>query len=464
MREIMIKFLLMLAKGIKFLAWFISRLIFDTLYYGVVAAYCNFLILAMILITILVLPIVEYLSKLLFYEERNFIETVPFFEEGVGTPILLPLSYLLPIGLVAFVLLLYIKYRDYIINIEDFRTLRKFISCFIVLRNLYPGRSMQRSIKENIAETREELKKIREQAPAVIGVFIKFLIIFFVGSSLKTVSTAEFSPPPDASTEFHYHVRQSAAFARNASDSAGQAADSAKRSASSAAEAKQAARSAKGTPGLSRKSSDSDKAQESSFGFFVFFTEEAGMRDLKEDSKSFSVAPNPTYKQQLKKFITGLPSDCENGKCYPIMLEIRGFASSSEWDFDNNLEKYKENIEYCGSNFNQNNALDKKCFGKDGEFHKEDCSDLLNVCTANLRAMNVRSELNDALDGNDRKTPNIELKVKKWRTYSEMEKERDLFADHKDGQFDKNLGLVNRRVEIRLKKIPERLDLSTEEN
>jgi len=525
MRETMIKFLLMLARGIKFLAWFISRLVFDSLYCGAVAIYRNLLILMMILIIVLMLPMIKHFSEFLVHEEQCFIATIPIFKEIINVPFFAPV--LLFIGLIFFAYVFYMKYRSYTPNIKDFQTLREFISRDKLLKNLYPWKSMRRSIKKNNSETRKKLKKIHEQIPAVIEAFVKlFFIIFFVGS-LGTIAIAAAKLPSSLPKEFCttiYSARDtaasvkqsadsagqsadsagqaadsagqaadsagqsadsagqsadsagqaadsakrsasSAAEAKQAADSARQAADSAKRSASSAAEAKQAADSAKRTSDLLRKSSDSDKDQESSFGFFVFFTEEASMGDLKKDSESSSVDPNPTYKQQLKKFITGLPSDCENGKCYPIILEVRGFSSSSEWDFDNsNLDEYKENIEYCDSNLNQNNTFDKKCFGKDGEFHKEDCSDFLNVCTANLRAMNVRSELNDALVGNNEKNPNIELKIKKWETYSEMKKEGEFFADRKDGQFDKNLGLVNRRVEIRLEKIPERLDLSTEDN
>ena len=252
-------------------------------------------------------------------------------------------------------------------------------------------------------------------------------------------------------------AEQAAISVKDAAASAKDAATSAKGAAASAEDvaisAKDAAASAEASANAAEKAAALIRGEE--FTFLVFFEEEAGMGDLKQGSKSPSVDPT-LYKDKdlLKEFITGLSSACaKDEKCPSIPLEVRGFSSSSKWTFSD-FEKHKNDLMEVCSNFK---AIDEQCIQKKEELSRKECSNFLNVCTANFRARNIHHAFNRALNnGADSK---IVLDLEEWKTYSDMEASL-YFKDRKDGQYDKGLGLVNRRVEVRVKNLYRYLNLN----
>jgi len=259
-------------------------------------------------------------------------------------------------------------------------------------------------------------------------------------------------------------AEQAAISVKDAAASAKDAAASTEASANAAGKvvafAKDAAASAEASANAAEKAAAFIRGKE--FVFLVFFEKEAGIEDLKEDSASPSVMPT-LYKDEdkdlLKEFITGLSSAAraKDEKCSSISLEVRGFASSSEWELSDFKTHKNDLMEVC-SNFKD---INEQCIQKKEVLSREErkeCSDSLNVCTANFRASNIYRAFNYALEnGAD---SNIELKLEKWKTYSDME--ADLyFKDRKDGYYNEDLGLVNRRVEVRIKGLPQYLNLNT---
>ena len=133
-----------------------------------------------------------------------------------------------------------------------------------------------------------------------------------------------------------------------------------------------------------------------------------------------------------------------------VRLEIVGFSSSSgvlstlktaDDDIIKAIKERKLCYERTNDNGNENQRL----------------SNAFNLCIAELRAENVADMLKEIIASDKTiSSDHIEVAPYKWKTYSEMCRQRGFSDTKKEGEcYDPDLGLKNRRTDVWVTKIPE---------
>lgn len=184
------------------------------------------------------------------------------------------------------------------------------------------------------------------------------------------------------------------------------------------------------------------------------------------------------YKDMFVPFLREL-ARCGNAD-NKVVLQTVGFASSSEPE---NLTQKKRKALRCKL---RQQKMVLNCVREDG---KKSCCRLKGGCgaggaacklddtesdsllprafnlhMAELRARNVKNML-DEMIGGEQLGDFIEVTTEPWCSYQEMCKQRgftDTAGCGKEGRYDTELGLMNRRVEVRVVALPGCLNLSPE--
>ena len=162
---------------------------------------------------------------------------------------------------------------------------------------------------------------------------------------------------------------------------------------------------------------------------YVLFDKNANKNSLNNSEKDYSVHPDPNiYDEQIKNLVEALIS-CGDEKDNPVVIQIRGFASSNKW-------KSSEDEQPELSKIMEKTSIDNP-------------GDAFNFWIANKRAENVKSLVEKQIG--DRK--NIKIIDFKWETFKNMNDEM-LFEDLDSGNYLETRGFITRRVEIRILKAP----------
>ena len=214
----------------------------------------------------------------------------------------------------------------------------------------------------------------------------------------------------------------------------------------------------------------------------VFFSEEAkleGWLDSKKNEKcekdhpdsecsqhasdfdSPAVKPNKhLYTSDFLPALKGL-SDCGSTE-QKVKLEIEGFSSSSgvlaTLEFlDNNDKEKKWQIQKELEKVEEGNK--KSCYERASGNGDQRLSNAFNLCIAELRARNVKDMLDEIIKSDEKiREEHIKLVRPEWDSYSDMCQQRGFPDTRKEGEtecYDTDLGLMNRRVEIRFMELPE---------
>jgi hypothetical protein len=162
---------------------------------------------------------------------------------------------------------------------------------------------------------------------------------------------------------------------------------------------------------------------------YILFDKNANKISFENEESDYSVHPDPSiYNEQIKNLIDALIS-CGDEKDNPVVIQIRGFASSNKWESaDNEHPKLAEIMETTDI---------------------DNPGDAFNFYIANKRAKNVKSLVEKHIG--DRK--NIKIIDFKWQTFKEMNDEM-LFEDVDSSTYLDTRGFITRRVEIRILKAP----------
>ncbi len=166
------------------------------------------------------------------------------------------------------------------------------------------------------------------------------------------------------------------------------------------------------------------------------------------NTDSCAVKPDrQVYEPVFRSLLKGL-SACGSSE-QKVKLEIVGFSSSSGVlsalkTADDDVIKAVKEEETCYERTNDNGNENQRL------------SNAFNLCIAELRARNVKDMLDEIITL-DKTIPkdNIEIKPHKWASYSEMCQQRGFPDLRKEGEcYDTDLGLMNRRAEIRAMALP----------
>ena len=224
-------------------------------------------------------------------------------------------------------------------------------------------------------------------------------------------------------------------------------------------------------PVVNHPDKKNDKA--SVFTAWVLFPDEAKLYDWLDDkyaqdchhsqdsqsapnSGSCAVQPDKHFYKPIFRSILKWLSD-EGSPEDKTRVEIVGFGSSSgvlsalKTAGDDVIKAVKEEkicYERTNNNGNENQRL----------------SNTFNLCMAESRARNVEAMLHEIInDDEEIRADRIELVRREWKTYSEMCRQRGFSDTREEGDtrcYDTGLGLVNRRVELRVTNLPKSINYS----
>ena len=165
------------------------------------------------------------------------------------------------------------------------------------------------------------------------------------------------------------------------------------------------------------------------------------------DFDSRAVKPDKNFNEPIRTALKGLFA-CGSPE-QKVELEIVGFSSSSGVlaslkDIRNNAEAEKElkKVE---------EGQKESCYERASGNGDQRLSNAFNLCIAELRAENV-AEMLKKIIASDKTIPADQIKLVRpeWGSYSEMCQQRGFSDLRKEGEcYDPDLGLMNRRVEIR---------------
>ncbi len=168
------------------------------------------------------------------------------------------------------------------------------------------------------------------------------------------------------------------------------------------------------------------------------------------DFDSSAVKPDrQVYEPVFRSLLKGL-SACGSPE-QKARLEIVGFSSSSGV-----LASLKDIGNRDKATKKLQEGQEKFCYERASGNGDQKLSNAFNLCMAELRAWNVKKMLKEIIDS-DKTIPadNIEIKLHKWASYSEMCQQRGFPDLRKEGEcYDTDLGLMNRRAEIRAMALP----------
>lgn len=198
--------------------------------------------------------------------------------------------------------------------------------------------------------------------------------------------------------------------------------------------------------------------QRSLFTSYVVFPEEAKFErwiaDQPDETCDREQAPaavcpdRPFYEETMKPFLEGL-SQCATTEATTekvkekVQLQLVGFASSTGVK-DLSDESKDELEEHYGSHIAANTEL---CRGETVKDETKYSSNMFNLLIANERAVNVAAMLESFVPVNRKDA--FAIKAIPWCSHRAMVKER-----RHDDSADPAKGLMNRRVEVRLKALP----------
>ena len=176
------------------------------------------------------------------------------------------------------------------------------------------------------------------------------------------------------------------------------------------------------------------------------------------NTDSCAVKPDrQVYEPVFRSLLKGL-SACGSSE-QKVKLEIVGFSSSSGVlstleALDNSDKRKKRRIQEELEKAEEGSK--KSCYERASGHGNQRLSNAFNLCIAELRARNLAKMLHDIINADKEiLADHIEVAPYKWKTYSEMCQQRGFPDLRKEGEcYDTDLGLMNRRAEIRTMALP----------
>jgi hypothetical protein len=160
---------------------------------------------------------------------------------------------------------------------------------------------------------------------------------------------------------------------------------------------------------------------------YILYARNADSNSLNNNKDDTSVWPDPyIHEKQIANIVEALIS-CGKGAENPVEIQIRGFASSNQWE-----SAEGEQIE--------------KIIAK---YPKLSPGEAFNLHIANQRAKNVESLIKKVPGSRN----NILIKDVAWENYTKMKNEM-FFEDVDPNTYLDTRGFLTRRVEIRVLKAP----------
>jgi hypothetical protein len=160
---------------------------------------------------------------------------------------------------------------------------------------------------------------------------------------------------------------------------------------------------------------------------YILFDRNADQDSYNNHDTDYSVWPDPLYQQQIKNLVNALAS-CAEGEKNPVVVQIRGFASSNQWESASGeaLDDIMETVDDV-----------------------ENYGEAFNFYIANKRAENVTTLVKKEI-GNRK---SFQIQNFRWKKYKEMTDEMS-FEDIDSASYLETRGFIARRVEIRILEAP----------
>ena len=176
------------------------------------------------------------------------------------------------------------------------------------------------------------------------------------------------------------------------------------------------------------------------------------------NSGSCAVQPDKHFYKPIFRTILKWLSD-EGSPEDKTRLEIVGFGSSSgvlaSLKDNGNRDKATKKLQWVEK------GQEKSCYERASSNGDQKLSNAFNLCMAESRARNVEDMLEDIIASIP--AGHIELVRPEWDSYSEMCRQRGFSDTREEGAtrcYDTDLGLMNRRVELRVTNLPKSINYS----